>query len=149
MAREGSGTTLLTHQRTTLRGKQTRLRAIANGALDAVDRALRLETEAIIKEAQKYPDPTGGVYERTYELQNHWQTFPHSGTATNTDGSRSIAIYNDAVDPRGRYYAIYVQGEWQTGAHEETGWQRIEDIAARHSTSQGNRVRAGLRRLGE
>lgn len=148
MALEGSGATLTSLMRTTIRGKQTRLRAMANTALGAVADALQRTSQDIIKELQEYPLPTQGKYERTGELGVHWKTFPASGAAPNLDGSMSLAIYNDVVDDYGRYYAIYVQGQWQTDAHAETGWSRLEEVAKKYSTAQGNRVRAAINRAG-
>lgn len=148
MALPGSGETLTSFTKTTLHGQRSRLRAIANNAQSAVADALQRTSQDIIREMKTYPGETGGKYQRTYELQAHWKTIPTHGAADNHDGSMSVIIYNDVVDDYGRYYGIYVQGPWQTAGHAGTGWSKLEEVATRYGTAQGNRVRAAINRAG-
>lgn len=104
--------------------------------------ALALEIEyagKLIDELKEYPSPLPNQqYVRTYELREHWRI---------QDGDPRIApsgiicrIINDVQDHRGKYYATYVQGPWQTGIHQGR-W-----LKATGDGDEENHVVRGLRR---
>lgn len=84
--------------------------------------------QALIDSIKEYPpEPANSTYVRRGMhggLLGSWRV-----NSSNTGIAITKGIVNTAVDPRGRRYAIYVQGQLQTMMHAATGWQRI-DLAA-------------------
>lgn len=58
-------------------------------------------------------------YRRTGRLRKGWYIEEFGGL-------RSLVL-NEVP------YAIYVQGEWQVGFHEQTGWKTVDRVAERES----------------
>lgn len=139
-------------QLTSLSRKQTRLRALANNAIDLVKQA-QLETARHIVDDLKDNYSTaipGETYERTGDMGASWEIH---GPYETTNGNIQTDIENHVTDKVGREYSGLVQGSGgeegsQTFRHEGAGWRSIDDIKDEHIREQTNRVRAAIRRAG-
>lgn len=86
---------------------------------------VREYAESLVREVEQYPPvPAGSTYERTGVLGSSWETKVRR-SGDRLEGS----VVNNATDPRGRRYAVYVQGKWQTPQHDATGWLRVDQVA--------------------
>lgn len=81
--------------------------------------AMRLEeeyAEKLIAMLQYTPpERPEQKYVRTGELIKHWKINP--GDPRVTPSGIICRVINDVKDDRGKYYATYVQGPWQTAMH--------------------------------
>jgi hypothetical protein len=139
-------------QLTSLSRKGTRLRAIANNAIELVKQAQEQVAENIVqdlKDNYATAEP-GETYERTGDMGASWEIH---GPYIAGNGNVQTDITNIVTDSRGRHYSGLVQGPTgeegtQTFRHEEAGWRSIDDIKADHIREQTNRVRGAINRAG-
>lgn len=136
----------ITTKVTSLASKPSRLRAMANNAVNNIETALERTADSVIKEAQENYDTAipGPTYERTGNLGLEWH---HTGASTDTLGRVRVGIFNFVREerPNGRAYSSLVQGDDQTQRHEAAGWKTIDEIIKNHSHEQSNRVRNAIR----
>jgi hypothetical protein len=99
---------------------------------------------SIKKELQVYPPEPGGTqqvfiralgryetvqdpsaYQRTYRLQKGWKILNPSKTKEGI----VVRLVNNAREAgsRGRQYAAFVQGQFQTALHKATGWLTVDN----------------------
>lgn len=81
--------------------------------------------EDILESVNKYPPPPpNSTYVRRGLDGGIMGSWHHS--IINVTNGVEHRLYNNATDPRGRQYFIYVQGAWQTALHAQTGWDRLD-----------------------
>lgn len=139
-------------QLTSLSRKQTKLRAIANNAIELVKQA-QLETADHIVDDLKANYGTaapGETYDRTGDMSESWEIH---GPYETSNGNIQTDIENHVTDKYSREYSGLVQGAGgeegsQTFRHEEAGWRSIDDIKDEHIREQTNRVRGAINRAG-
>lgn len=91
-------------------------------------KAIELEVKyanLLIEELRSYPAPLPNQrYQRTFELGRHWKVQP--GDPKILPSGIICRVINDVQDTRGKYYATYVQGPWQTSIHAGR-WTKTSD----------------------
>lgn len=99
-----------------------------------VDKHMVDWADNVVAHVKEYPPvPADSDYERTETLYRSWKV----RRPTYIGEMLSVRVYNDAVDPRGRKYATYVQGPWQVWYHERAGWKNIADYLDRPGYRRG------------
>lgn len=113
-------------------GAQVRRKVVDIGVFDDIELVTENHAYEIVEQLQEYPPiPPGSTYNRTGDLGRSWRV------RRGREGQNTVYfITNDVSDYRGRNYATFVQGQYQTSQHATTGWKNIEDYVRRDVLKQ-------------
>jgi hypothetical protein len=101
-----------------------------------IDPMLKLIGEDVRNAVQPYPPkPAGSTYKRTRRLDKNWYVRPTAQMSVD------VGVNPDVT------YAVFVQGDKQTGKHASTGWKVLSRTAEAMKARELEKVRRAIRRI--